>query len=74
MLTLSDTPLYVFFVDFANAFGSLPLEAVTIVLNAFGVPQDIVRIVANLIKKASETIKGQSQSFALQWTFLRETR
>ncbi len=35
------------------------------VLQAFGVAQDIVRIIANRIEKASASIKGQSQAFPI---------
>ncbi len=60
---LKDSPVYVLFLDFANAFGSLPLQAVTMVLQAYRISDPIVGIVANRISNAT----------AKQWSCHKET-
>ena len=63
---LSGSPMYILYVDFVNAFGSVNHARMTSIMEMQGYPDDIVNIVKDLYRGASTSVRtplGDTPSF-----------
>ena len=53
--SLADSPLYILYVDFVNAFGSVDHIRMAKILELQGIPQDAINLITNLYQ-GSKTV------------------